>query len=359
MFSHYTISIDIVSKVYIIYQYNDDVMIKKKGTSEAFKYLLVLFAGITILIFFIRFAWQASGLIRDVKAVDIRETLNDYFNALSSAEDLVTTANINSRVYVNQPDCGKISIGIRRTISNAAEYSHIIFSPAILNERMFVWTKEWNYPFRVGNFFYLISPDTKIFLVGNSKLIDELTGIRKANGACCENSNYIDPRFKVEKKYSVDANFIRDKAKEYNKIIFVFFGEQATTVTGIENARLRSINAIDCEDEKDEEECRGTISFGNNKQSFFAGRPMLYAAIFSEDYQNYECGFGMAKKRLKLVSDIYNGKKMMLERLMPSCSKYGFSIEANYNSLESMYGNMKSLRQSNYDIGGVECAKVF
>jgi len=331
---------------------------KKKGMSDVFRYILVLVAGVIVLLFFVRFAFQQVFLIESVNAVDIRETLNDYFNALSTVdEDMFTTAKINSKVNINYPSCGDIGVKLKEGKSDSVRYSHIIFSPNMLDKEINVWAKKWSYPFDVDAFFYLLDRDTKIFLVGNSRLVNELIGVRRADGSCCAGSEYIDSRFNAEKRAAVDANFIEEQAREYDNVIFVFFDQEMINAN-LGNVKERKINAADCEDEKDDEKCRGSINFGD-KQAFFAGKAMLYGAIFAGDSKNYECGFDMAVKKLKLVSEIYDKKRLLLARLKPDCGKYAFSVNIDASNSNLMYNSMNGLIENNKVLVGGNCAKLF
>lgn len=322
----------------------------KKGMSEVFKYILVLAAGITLLIFFIKFGVGLRDVFKTSTSIEIRETLNDYFNALSSSSNLVTDQPlyIGTDVFINKPSCGNIQTVVEMKGAMPADYNHIIFSPSMLSKKMFVWAKEWNYPFKATNFFYLASPDTKIYFVGNSKLVNELY-----NGT-------IDKRFNIEKKDSINTAFINDKAKKYKKIIVIFFNNQAPLRTNLDNVRTRSIAAEDCsiEESTDEGDCRGYVNFGD-KQYFFAGKAMLYGAIFAEDSDNYECGFNMAIERLKIVSEIYDKKKMILSRLKPNCGKYNFNVELQTSSLPAMHNSMISMKKLNNELGSIECERLF
>ncbi len=317
---------------------------KKRGMSDIFKYILVLVAGISILIFFVSFGVNVSKTLKGVTASDTRETLNDFFNALSTASNLYTPADINSEVYINYPGCGYMAMNIEGTESDAIKYSHIIFSQYKLNKKLQIRTLEWKYPFSAANFFYLVDPSTKIFLVGNSKLVDEMQKDLIKSG--------------VEKTNAASQAFMKEQAGRHKNVIFVFFGGQAAQAD-IANVKVRSIQANNCEEKDEEEECRGIVNFGD-KQAFFAGKAMLYGAIFADDSKNYECGFNMAIKRLKLVSEVYNKKRLLLSRLKPECGKYGFSADIDSSSLESMHSSMLGLKQSNKELGGEdECTKLF
>ena len=52
---------------------------------------------------------------------------------------------------------------------------------------------------------------------------------------------------------------------------------------------------------------KGEIQFGGQSYHYI-GLPALYAAIFSEDQENYECAMDKAFKKLKLTSQVYYGK---------------------------------------------------
>ncbi|MBS3095698.1 hypothetical protein J4231_03385 [Candidatus Woesearchaeota archaeon] len=329
---------------------------RKRGMSDVFKYILVLIGGIALLIFFISFGLKGAKLIKNVNAIEMSETLNDYFNAMNPSENLVTNAEINSKIAMNFPECGYISVSTDgQNIENSARYSHIIFSPGVLSGNTNIWVREWKYPFRIANFFYLTPRNMKIYLVGNSNLVNELScNVNNANprqAAVSCPSNAIDERFNVEKITSADTNFIR----EHGNSMFVFFNSQAP-VAG--NAKVKSIKAENCEDKDDDDECKGIVNFGD-RQMFFVGKAMLYGAIFSEDSKNYECGFEMAMERLKLVSGVYNEKRLMMTKLRPNCGRYSFSTSIDTSSLMSMHNTMKGLKESNNNLAGVECGKLF
>src|SRR3989344_1868160 len=72
-------------------------VMRKRGMSDVFKYILVLIGGIALLIFFISFGLKGAKLIKNVNAIEMSETLNDYFNAMNPSENLVTNAEINSK----------------------------------------------------------------------------------------------------------------------------------------------------------------------------------------------------------------------------------------------------------------------
>ena len=325
--------------------------------SDVFKYIFVLIAGIIILVFFVSFAFKQTILFESVTATEVRETLNDYFNALSGADNLVTSAKINSNAIMNSPSCGNMQVSMKNGKSNVADYSNIIFSPRALNKDISIWTRKWFYPFGVANFFYLKDKDTKIFLIGSSKIVNELAGVKKPDGNGYEATENIDSRFNVEKKTSVSADFIKEQARSYKNVIFVFF-DQELMAADLKNVDVSSIKSEKCEAEEDDENCRGYVKF-RDKEMFFAGKAMLYGAIFAADSQNYECGFNAAVKRLGIVSNVYDKKRLMLSRLKPECGKYNFNMGIDASSLNAMHNGMKGLIESNNALAGGECAKLF
>ena len=67
----------------------------------------------------------------------------------------------------------------------------------------------------------------------------------------------------------------------------------------------------------------------------------------------------MAVKKLKLVSEIYDKKRLLLARLKPDCGKYAFSVNIDASNSNLMYNSMNGLIENNKVLVGGNCAKLF
>ena len=249
----------------------------KRGVGEVFKYILVSIAGAIILIFFINFAWQQVFLKEELDSAVFSRILNSNFDSflISGNADKTIEIGKETTVYFNRLGCGKVGVDNLQPVSN----ENIIFAQnEIKGDKLDMWTARWRMPFSVVNFFYVSG--SGIDIAGNSELAKRLRGEMN-------NVEFIPKRF-------LDAGnpkrvYLEDKDVAEKEVTIYNFKE--------------------CDEKEDNYKCRGKVKIksrnGEVKETVFLGKEMMYAAVFSDSFEDYECGVERAFDKLTKISEIY------------------------------------------------------
>lgn len=263
----------------------------KRGLSQVFKYILVALAGAVILIFFINFAYQQISLKEDLNSAVFSRLLNSNFDSFSISSNADKTIDLGREVELhfneisNSFSCGKVGVDNVQPISN----NNIIFAPRDVNtDKLNLWTARWSMPFAVVNFFYVLGDDTRLNIVGTNPFAKELRGD-------LNNVEFIPKRF------FTNADNV--------KTIYV---QQASRNVGVNEVLIYGFQ--DCEEEKDNHLCRGRAKFSNGDK-IFLGKEMMYAAMFSNSLEDYQCGVNRGFVKLTKIVELYQSKANSL----PSC----------------------------------------
>lgn len=248
----------------------------KRGVSEVFKHILVAIAGAVILIFFINLAWQQISLKEELDSAVLSRALNSNFDSFSISSNADKTIDLGGETAVyfnrfgNKFSCGKVGVDNVQPVSN----ENIIFAQSkIKGDKLDVWTARWTMPFSVVNFFYVSG--NGINIIGSDEFARKLRG----------ESNNVEA---IPKRFFDIGNpktvYLEDRNVNDNEI----------AVYGLK----------ECSELEDNYKCRGNVKFSDGS-GVFLGKEMMYAAIFSDSFADYECGINRAFDRLTKLSDIY------------------------------------------------------
>ena len=129
-----------------------------------------------------------------------------------------------------------------------------------------------------------------------------------------------------------------------------------------------SIGYRDCEESREEYECRGRVVFGNAEYPFI-GKEMLAGAIFADSANEYRCNVENAVNKLRDITEFYIAKvrDMNLERcdtyytnLITGLNNFrreiGEPISINVDEMNSRIGNIVS---ANTNLLGENCYAIF
>ncbi|MBI2673533.1 hypothetical protein HYX19_04690 [Candidatus Woesearchaeota archaeon] len=327
-------------------------MLSKKGFAAVFKYIFVGIVGAVILVFFINLSKQQFTLGSYKSATEIAATMDDAFEAFSTAPEQADKAldfganlkfYVNKNANVNDNFCNQISVDQGQTV----KHSKVIFAPLVLSTRSInIWTKTWLFPFKAGSFFYISSPKIKYHLVyGDRSLVDTIY-------------SEIPRRFNFERNELSSVRSVANaEASKFDKIKFVFFNAEPN----IQPNDKIDVLKIEFQDPENK---HGVLKFNSDSsQPFFIGREMLYGAIFAGSRQSYECARNAALKRLNFVAKVYSRKAQNLPN-NGNCNIYS-TINMNLDALtnpitQSIYTDINSLIIANREASGSgECVAVF
>ncbi len=349
-------------------------MFKNAVASSIFKYIFALVAGFLILLFFIKFAGNMTGTQEELSNAEVGFTVDDSLTALSVSEDQKESIPEDpwpSPIEFNigkGSTCGKLS---------SSSYSYpsekIIFSPSKLKgTQIQAWTQTWYYPFKISNFFFLSNKNSKYYLVSESNTGEVSEFIRSIDSTTLptDTIEHIPTSFGVESitKNQV-AGMINAAGGRYAFVKFIFFNTHSN-IPQDSAVRYAEIGYADCEWDKNDEDCRGSVMFQGTKKSFFIGKPMFYGAIFADDFEDYTCQLSRIYKSIDIISGFYSEKAGLLHIKNQDCDTYN-SIQANIDALKALtkansmdydkfHAVKNSLVKGNDETGGnSECSALF
>jgi len=254
-----------------------------------FNWMFVLIAGGVILAFFVGFIAMQKDSSNVALETTIAVDLDAIFTGARVSDGTATKVPFPN-IEINV-DCSSFRVGsASRNLENS-----MLFSPASIKGRnLITWSKSWNYPMKVGNFLYLTTDNVRYIFVCDSncdriKLLEaELP--KELNKEVCDKKD--DCWTNLEDQNNHHVRVVTDVDVDDNDLKKAF-GEDKYSVFNIENKKLNN------------EEIN--IDQDNNE--------LVYAAIFSENKEHYDCMMTNAMKKLKIISDLSYTRFENLENL--------------------------------------------
>ena len=317
---------------------------KKADVSPAFQYIFALVVGAIILIFFIRFAFQAEKTGKEVINAEVLHMLDASLQAFSVSTYSTDTLpkppwpQIVNMKFGTKANCGKFTVTGQKFL---VPIPRILFGPEEMKARQLqAWTNSWHFPFRISNIFYLVNDRSKYYLIYNA---NNQEFVRKISSYPPETAtsemDHLPKEFDV--KYSDSEADPVAKLKTNDLVKVNYFDEKNEGVAeGLKGSRLTVSNY--CKDENEPSyKCSGTVTFyKGDKQtgtSTFIGRELMFAAIMSDSIEVYDCQYGRALDELERMINLYITKAQMLKNKKSECEKKG-----KYTDIITMFINMKT-----------------
>ncbi len=325
---------------------------RKADVSPAFQYIFALIVGAMILIFFIRFAFQAEKTGKEVIKAEVLQMLDASLQAFSvstSSTDVLPKPPWPQMVdmeFGTKANCGKFTVVGQKFL---VPIPRIVFGPEEMKAKQLnAWSNSWHFPFRVTNLFYLVNDRSKYYLMydaNNQEFVRKISSYAPETAASEMDS--LPKSFDV--KYSDSETDPVNKRKTSDMVKVNYFIPKNGVSEGLKGSSLKI--SADCEKEEEpSHNCFGTISFyQGSKQtgsSTFIGREMMFAAIMSDNIEVYDCQYGRALDELKRMTNLYISKAERLKTKRQDCEdKYNGMI----NLLRTMKQNIDSIRTNPSD----------
>jgi len=329
---------------------------KKGDFSPVFKYIFALVAGGLFLSFFVGFAMKHKEQQGTIETGRIVFGFDDLLTLFSASSDSSITypeqgfpSTVELKILGDKITSGKISRPTTKTV----------FSQETLKGRQFfIWTKRWQMPFTVDNFFYLADGRVPIYIVYDEdsedtakELTDKYSGFPK--------------NFKVDRLHAdtdqKTMSAIMAKLADYSRIRFIILSSKKPDLKGFTAAETRTIKPADIDGETSWE--YGTIEFKDGKSTYL-GKEMLIGAMMAEDKEAYEKAKGKAMEKLGLMARLYEKKAELLERTCPgqyaaiAAALRSLSTAEPEDDLESYAKGIAALKESNHEFES-GCPEVF
>lgn len=294
----------------------------KKAIMISFKFILSMVIGALILIFFIFFAFQHISLSEKTSAVEIVNYLDLKLDILSNSQSASTQFNLPDKKDINF-FCNKIYIDYKQgTYSTTTD--KIIASPVKLKQKdLQIWTKSWFFPFKITNFYYIANKNINFYI---------------------EDTNLLNKIPKIFNTYQ-----IQEINKDADKNIIVFSSQPRNLQELLKN-NAKVLHILN----------DNQITFyPEAKTTSYLGEEMLLLAIFSSNYNEYECLKQKATQRLDLISSIYRQKSLLLKtKAKQECSFIYTQLASNLDNLPTTL-NPNKIKQQNEELEYNACPKIY
>ncbi len=258
-----------------------------KGFELQFNWIFILIAGALILTFFTTIAYRQRAISNEklqlMLAGEIENAFTGAILSKGTAQKLPMPAQGIAFECTQGCEC-------RHRIGNAARTfgNKQLFAPTLLTKQEIIaWSLELKMPYRVTNFLYLTNAGIKYYFVyadSGNELLEKIT----------KNIPQL-----IEYENVTMLNLEELKPEGYLHTRFVFLATQPKLPSNFKKAEVSAVkidaNAVQFYEKQD-----GKFSSIGNMAHI--GLPGIYAAIFSADYQMYECGMKGAFKKLSYLS---------------------------------------------------------
>jgi len=314
---------------------------KKSQVSIQFNWIFVLIAGAIILLFFVGIAFKQKAISETGLSATVANQLATILTgarlATSSTEPLgIPEIDIN---FV----CDKegVSEFIINKKSARPLTTEVFFAPDLLRGpgELRAWALPFQAPFKITNFLYLTSKKARYIFVPSSN--------SKAREIFYELPDEIN-------KELLPTSEIQDLNND--KVKFIFFGQSPSVPITLEDMPDKDVTAIVIGSNKIDFYKKQRLSFVQEGSSFYLNNEMLYAAIFTENLESYECNLKKAFSSFKLVAEIYAAREQkLIDSPRAGCDIYyqGYTTQLK-NAIQNCDQNTNSCSNLNSIISKIE-----
>lgn len=348
----------------------------KSAQGESFNWIFIIVAGAIILAFFSVFTIKFIQLKELQYNIEIGRNFAQSISVLEAAPVIGRERGIVIDDSDGESSGGfrigtiadmkyscvgnKVSVVFNNEIKSSQDLDKdILFAPSSMKiNSLDLWILPWYFPFFVNNVVYLSDPNAEYYFVYDSL-----------------NENFVNDLY--------IPNNLKVKLLPLNKIDvvpgenarFVFFTNSISNAAGkipglaqqFKKSDFKYIKVNFAERGKDV----GEVTFLDNSgkplgSGKFYGLPLMWGAIFSDDFDVYNCGLGKSLNKIINVGDVYMYKSDFLSRVQgQACSSFYSAVKMNIAKLvgkdfeKTGYKSREAIENENIDLAGKGCAYVF
>ncbi len=330
---------------------------KKRGAIEVqFNWIFILIIGAIILLFFFGIVKTQKKTSETKISATVRRDIKTILTGAGVSTGTSSLVEIPKTKI--EYDCEGYSIEktapIKPLVSFSPDYMYDI--------KLMLWALDWNIGYRVTNFLYITSPNIRYVLVFKDNEQKRFVDIINETLP----SRFIEE--KKEKKTLMNkekAILIDNKLKDLQdndfedknnyKVKFVFFNQDPiidiSELKGMQDYDVTAVEIIPDSSCSNNLDCFGEVKFyvkNNNNfdlegTSYYIKLPSLIGAIFA-DLETYNCNMENSFKRLKLVTEIYLNKTLVLKKYYTETLNY--PCITIMNAIETVLNEIKSSSNS-------------
>ena len=304
-------------------------MPQRKGFIEMqFNWVLILILGGAILL--LALTISSRGEIISEKSASISAANSLHHILANNALGYESTSSTSTKKSKITFECNQYSVeGVSKNIKDI-----ILFSPNTIDSDAILIAKlDWDFPYDVGNFLYLTSPEVRYIFIGDSEFARKAFQTVPAN---------------IKKDGYTNAQAVQNEGHKEARL--VFFGVEPEIPSAIKNPEIK-ITAIKINGD----ELQGDSEFFNfengafvsNGKSKYIGTASLFGAVFSDDIGRYKCNMEKAFLRLNAVSSVYfNKSNFILDEYGKNGNQLCLGLYSNTTKLSD---SLKLLSAAEFD----------
>jgi len=328
---------------------------KKSQISPAFQYIFALVAGAILLIFFLKFAFQAESTGREVVKAEVLHLMDASLQAFSISghgSDVIPKPPWPQRIHMKfgtGPNCGKFTIVGQKYFVSIPK---VIFGPSEMKAiQLQAWTMSWSFPFRVTNFFYFINDRSSYSLVFDVSNQDRVRSISSSPpSAVAYDMPHFPEAFKIVPISSLTGLAAKSQTSDTVKVVYFapmsFSGVPCSSKDNCVKGSLIDASEACWDGDAPGYECYGTVDFYDGMtrrgSSAFIGREMMFGAILADTIEEYNCQLGLALNDLERMISVYADKAEKMKLKMKDC-------EDSYNNANQLF-----LAKMSEDVGALK-----
>ncbi len=285
----------------------------KKGQIEVtFNWIYVLIAGAVILLFFVGIIVKQKAASEEQLGSEVVRIMESIFTGAGVSEKTKNTIDTSGLAdYTLLFSCddyvGEYGIKGGSMTQNAIDP---IFSPAeIRSSSLSLWSLPYKLPFKVIDFLFVTSPNTKYFLLGDTPFVEEFLNETSAH----EQTRFVINALRVASPDQIDPgdNF-QIRIVDFTGTMITADAPLPLILQSWDDTKVTAIS-FTASNQVDYYQKQGTswrrlnvrpvqiVSPGGERDA------AKYAAIFSGNDQIYECNMKKAFRRLQRVNEVYGG----------------------------------------------------
>ena len=275
-----------------------------------FNWIFIIVAGAIILTFFVNFAFKFKSFQEEKLSIEL---LINFDNALTNLQ----ASLFNTFDIIEIPKDVEITCNEFRIEDKNYDNNKLIFSPNILKDKIYIYYKQFNFPFNVENLYYIISPGNRFYLIVND----------------AESREYAE-------------SLIEDLPEKFRENIQIKATRQLTGKNIFINQNSANDANIILQDNK-------VSIYYKNKLYDDVNKELVYGIIFSE---NFECNYNKLKSSLEKTVDVYQNKVFLLQN--SNCNYASFS-QYLQRLKEMKYQDVNAVETLNKNLASQNCPTLY
>ncbi len=309
---------------------------EKRGVSIfVFTIMFTIIAGAIILVFFFSFGKDLLGfsekLTKTENILVLEKNLASFALASNSEKVIQFSEDSKIRIECDNTD-KKIYLKIPKNEKDKRETKKLIFVPFdIEGKSVQAWTLAWNYPFKIDNLYFVADQNTRFYFVNPTGDLPKYF------------FDKFPKRFNPQKVTAL-PNFL-------DKTVLVYFDSNPPANLP-NNVKTVQFIGLDSENPK--------VKFKQGNELPVWGDTMVYAAIFSADYDQFNCIIkGLAKQRISNIVEIYQDTLGRLEKAEGCDSSYNFEEQLKILSTTQSIDAAKNIKTDNEALKTTNCPVLY